>query len=124
MSNTYIISIFISASSRCRFEDGDGRGGTEQKISSFMTQSACIDACVARQRVNSRINGVTISKNSGCWCEVGMTFIVRSTIYETCYLTSNKTAETATRKLFVTISLDKRLPKIDHLFISKIFFRC
>ena len=49
---------------------------------------SCVEACIVRKKKIESINGVTVFKDGrqGCWCEVGMTHVVESQQYNTCFL--------------------------------------
>ena len=72
----------------CRFEVGDGIGGAEQNIGTRPTPQACIDACVGKKKLDSDINGVTItpSGSGSCYCEKKMVKSNKSPSWKTCKL--------------------------------------
>ena len=86
------------------FVAGDGRGGSEIKISDA-TGQACVNDCVERKKTDTRINGVTIRSNGqgGCWCERGMTYVASSRTYNTGYL--REKSELITLLLYLHISV-------------------
>ena len=50
----------------------------------------CIDACIARRKINTRINSVTVyaDGSKGCWCNSDMTAVDGDTEFKSCLLTS------------------------------------
>ena len=75
--------------------EGDGAGRSEIRIGP-QSGTSCINACKVRQRVDNRINGVTVFKDNrrGCWCELKMTGIHKGAgsvkYYKTCFLNKGK----------------------------------
>ena len=68
------------------------------KVGSSAKGKDCVRLCVEEKKKDSRINGVTYSRNGnnnkGCWCEVSMTGINKSQTkknkYKTCFLNDVK----------------------------------
>ena len=84
----------------CRFEVGDGIGGTEQNIGTRPTPQACIDACVEKKKLDPDINGVTItpSGSGSCYCEKKMVKSNKSPSWKTC-----KTRHKDSEKCFIIL---------------------
>ena len=78
---------FIPAPFSCSFSNGDGSGGSEEKIG-LQKGNACVKACIERKRKDDTINGVTVYQGNkrGCWCEKRMTSVKGSSVYKTCLL--------------------------------------
>ena len=59
-SQRVILFSFFTLALSCKFERGDGTGGSEKKIGS-QTGEECIQACIRYKKTkDSRVNGVTI----------------------------------------------------------------
>ena len=84
--------LHISATSRCTFENGNGAGVGQTLISRTITGTACVEACVARQKWDNLVNGVTILRSGagGCYCERGMKYLIKSEMFvaefKSCFL--------------------------------------
>jgi len=76
----------------CIFMAGDGSGHSEKWIG-YMSQSNCVDACIARRRTDARINGVTVyaSGAPGCYCEIKMKGRNDNGKYKSCFIGDSNT---------------------------------
>ena len=88
MWNSNISSAVLLSDYSCKFETGDGVGGTEQNIGHQPTPQACIDACATKKQTDPDINGVTIKTSAvgSCYCEKKMKKSNGNPSWKTCKL--------------------------------------
>merc|ERR1712080_202233 len=93
-----VVPIAVSSSAiyngyKCIFDPGDGRGNDELYLEGIKEVEHCAKACIDLKKYWKAINGATIQKCSGCsnkkaycWCEIGMSYIAKSSKYESCFM--------------------------------------